>query len=412
MQDNMSDLGIMYVDDEEKSLKYFAREMGQHFKVYTATSAAEARQVLEREHRSIGVIMSDQRMPGETGVQLLSEARNLYPYMVRILVTAYADIDSAIASVNSGAIYKYISKPWDLRELRVSLIRALEYHNLLKDKDHLLKEKLMSKKNMVVLNERRNFGLFAAGLQIQFKNPVRAINDFFSSMPKNAVVQEALPSEVYGSLNEIRYVERGQNIQKVYERIAPFLRASISPPAEGPIPLHDMLAQWCKTKSVEIGVAAEYVCDQVAPSIVVEEAHFYDMLNAFAKAFKSCAPEEVNLSFHLSLIADNHGKVMGAEVLISMLGEVDYAAYMAELFEPFSILGANSVEGKGEAGYDLMLGYLLAYHLGARVILQAQVPGLIIQLPEHSDIPLSGSFQISELFDDSFEYSLVDKTQH
>src|SRR5215831_9534890 len=74
----------------------------------------------------IGVLMTDQRMPGEKGTWLLEKARQLRPRVIRILATAYADMDAAIAAVNTGAIYKYVTKPWDPPQLENTLKRGLE----------------------------------------------------------------------------------------------------------------------------------------------------------------------------------------------------------------------------------------------------------------------------------------------
>ena len=118
---------ILYVDDEERSLKQFARVMEEHFKVLTATNAADGYRLLEEYRDEIGVLMTDQRMPGEKGVQLLEKARQLRPRIIRILATAYSDIDAAVDAVNTGAIYKYVSKPWEVEQLVQSLRRAMEF---------------------------------------------------------------------------------------------------------------------------------------------------------------------------------------------------------------------------------------------------------------------------------------------
>src|SRR5215211_6901613 len=96
---------ILYVDDEEKSLKYFARAFEDQFRILTATSAQEGLRVLEEHKDAIAVLMTDQRMPGEKGTWLLEKVRQLRPRIVRILATAYSDMDAAIAAVNTGAIY-------------------------------------------------------------------------------------------------------------------------------------------------------------------------------------------------------------------------------------------------------------------------------------------------------------------
>src|SRR5690606_9912507 len=87
---------ILYVDDEEKSLKYFTRAFADTFRVFTANSAQEGYRLLEDHQDEIGVVMTDQRMPGEQGVQFLERARRLRPQIIRILATAFADLDAAI----------------------------------------------------------------------------------------------------------------------------------------------------------------------------------------------------------------------------------------------------------------------------------------------------------------------------
>ena len=97
---------ILYVDDEERSLKNFARAFEDRFRILTAPTAQEGLKLLEKHKDDIGLLMTDQRMPGEKGVWLLERARQLRPRIIRLLATAYSDMDAAIAAVNTGAIYK------------------------------------------------------------------------------------------------------------------------------------------------------------------------------------------------------------------------------------------------------------------------------------------------------------------
>src|SRR5215216_2726360 len=96
---------ILYVDDEEKSLKYFVRAFEDQFRILTAANAQDGLRLLEANKDDIGLLMTDQRMPGEKGIWLLEKARQLRPRIIRILATAYSDMDAAVAAVNSGAIY-------------------------------------------------------------------------------------------------------------------------------------------------------------------------------------------------------------------------------------------------------------------------------------------------------------------
>src|SRR5436309_15807611 len=112
---------ILYVDDEEKSLKYFTRAFEDQFRIFTAPNAQEGLKLLEEHKDDLGLLMTDQRMPGEKGVWLLEKARQLRPRIIRILATAYSDMEAAIAAVNTGAIYKYGGKPWEPTEVEAIL---------------------------------------------------------------------------------------------------------------------------------------------------------------------------------------------------------------------------------------------------------------------------------------------------
>src|SRR5690606_2127190 len=113
--------GVLYIDDEEKALKYFRMAYSPDFKVFTASSGQEGIEILRRESKQIGVIISDQRMPEMVGAEVLEIARREFPMIVRILTTAYSDLDSAIQAVNKGHIYQYVVKPWDVDDLRMVL---------------------------------------------------------------------------------------------------------------------------------------------------------------------------------------------------------------------------------------------------------------------------------------------------
>ena len=113
--------------------------------------------------------MTDQRMPGEKGVWLLERARQLRPRIIRILATAYADMDAAIAAVNTGAIYKYVTKPWDPPQLETTLKRGLEFFMVQRERDQLLQEKMSVLHNMMIADRIVSLGL--AGRRPQPPHP-------------------------------------------------------------------------------------------------------------------------------------------------------------------------------------------------------------------------------------------------
>ncbi|WP_454757335.1 response regulator [Cupriavidus campinensis] len=133
---------ILFVDDEATAVKYFQRAIGQLAPVVTGGSVEEGKALLDAHADSLAVLVSDQRMPGEYGNELLRYARERYPHIVRILTTAYSELDQTVEAVNQGQIHRYIKKPWDITALRMELKQALELAGLRKERDQLLREKL------------------------------------------------------------------------------------------------------------------------------------------------------------------------------------------------------------------------------------------------------------------------------
>lgn len=133
---------ILFVDDEATAVKYFQRAIGQLAPVVTGGSVEEGKALLDAHAGTLAVLVSDQRMPGEYGNELLRYARERYPHIVRILTTAYSELDQTVEAVNQGQIHRYIKKPWDITALRMELKQALELAGLRKERDQLLREKL------------------------------------------------------------------------------------------------------------------------------------------------------------------------------------------------------------------------------------------------------------------------------
>jgi two-component system, probable response regulator PhcQ len=133
---------LLYVDDEALALKYFERLVGGIVPVLTADSVAAGIKMLEEHGDDIAILVTDQRMPGAYGNELLRYAREHHPKVVRMLTTAYSEIDDAISAINSGEIYRYLTKPWNVDALRADLKNALELADLKAERDSLLQAKL------------------------------------------------------------------------------------------------------------------------------------------------------------------------------------------------------------------------------------------------------------------------------
>ncbi|MHC2068254.1 response regulator [Bremerella sp. T1] len=117
---------ILLVDDEPDILHSLIGLLRRQFTVHTATSGEEALQIMA-EH-PIAVLMTDQRMPEMTGAELASHCCRRFPKTTRILFTGYADIKSVIEAINTGGLYRYVTKPWDPDELIDLLTEAVEVY--------------------------------------------------------------------------------------------------------------------------------------------------------------------------------------------------------------------------------------------------------------------------------------------
>jgi signal transduction histidine kinase len=121
MEDSYREFPILYVDDEPQNLTTLRYVLGDEFTLLTAKSGAEAVQLFDREN--IAILMCDQRMPGMTGVEVCRRVREMRPEVVRIIVTAYADLQAAVDAINEGQVARYVTKPWRNQEL-IDLLRA------------------------------------------------------------------------------------------------------------------------------------------------------------------------------------------------------------------------------------------------------------------------------------------------
>jgi two-component system, probable response regulator PhcQ len=201
---------ILYVDDEEMSLKSFARAFGDTFRILTAASAQDALRMLQAQHEEVGILMTDQRMPGEKGVWLLEKARQLQPRLVRILVTAYSDMNAAIDAVNSGAIYKYITKPWDPAQLELTLKRGLEFFLVQHERDQLLKERTSVLHNLMVTDRMASLGILSATLSPHILNALVAVKTFLDLAPENLRREKTQPGAL---LNPEFWTDYHQKVQ-------------------------------------------------------------------------------------------------------------------------------------------------------------------------------------------------------
>jgi response regulator RpfG family c-di-GMP phosphodiesterase len=127
---------LLLVDDEENVLNSLRRLLrSSPYEVFTANGGDAALELLEQHH--VDLVISDARMPGMNGATLLAQVQKRWPECMRILLTGYADLTTTIAAINEGQIYRYISKPWDDEELRLSIRQALAFQHSERERKRL-----------------------------------------------------------------------------------------------------------------------------------------------------------------------------------------------------------------------------------------------------------------------------------
>lgn len=174
---------VLFVDDEEMALLSLADQYERDFTLYTAKSGKEALDVL-RANPEIAVIVTDQKMPGMSGVEFLAEARKISPDAVRMLLTAYTEMEMVIEAINKGNIYRYLTKPYDVAELRYAVLQGIEHYCLVRERDRLYAEKIETLKRVARTNRLTAIGTLAAGMAHEINNPMVAIYTFLQMLPQ------------------------------------------------------------------------------------------------------------------------------------------------------------------------------------------------------------------------------------
>jgi len=149
---------LLLVDDEENVLKAVGRVfLEENYVILKAGSADEAINIMEQER--VQLVISDHRMPGMSGAEFLKIVKQRWPETIRIMLTGHADIQSIMGAVNEGAVYKFITKPWNDEDLRLTVSLALQQYALLKEnkklKEVTKKQELKIRNYTALINEDR-----------------------------------------------------------------------------------------------------------------------------------------------------------------------------------------------------------------------------------------------------------------
>lgn len=193
---------ILCVDDEEDNLLVFRSFFRRYYNVFIAQSGQEALELLKNQ--AIDLIVSDQRMPRMTGVELFEHIREEHPDIIRIILTGYSDIQAVINAINKGKVYHYATKPWDGDELKNILDRALEAYTLKQLNRRLVEENM----DLLLRTERQE----KANILSQFELLKSQINPHFLFNSMN-ILAALIPE------NKALAVEFTNRFSKVYRKL-------------------------------------------------------------------------------------------------------------------------------------------------------------------------------------------------
>jgi two-component system probable response regulator PhcQ len=305
----------------------------------------------------------------------LERTRQLRPHVLRLLVTAYADMDAAIAAVNSGAIYKYITKPWDPPQLALTLRQGLEFFMVQAERDQLLREKMSVLRNMMIADRIVSLGLLAAGLSHHIRNSLVAVKTFLDLAP-------AKMAEEKTNLNSLRnpefWKEYHQNVQSQIEKINGLLKDlwtasenNASSPFADEVTVHQAVGaalELCKDQFAARRIEIDNRISNSLPALHVDKPKFCRLFELLLKDEVAVLPTGSRVT--LSAELQSAGAKPEIVVQISDNGPGLPQEALSVIFDPFVVHGSVP----SEYGIHLMACFFIVHHHGGKIEAKSQ-PG-------------------------------------
>tara|TARA_B100000315_G_C14519205_1_gene560680 strand:+ start:242 stop:1075 length:834 start_codon:yes stop_codon:yes gene_type:complete len=225
---------ILLVDDEPNILSSLKRLLRrENWNILTANSGKEGLEILKKNE--VALIISDQRMPEMTGVEFLRQVKELYPDTIRIILSGYTEVNSIVSAINEGEVYKFITKPWNDQEIKLSVKRAIHQHELLNDNKKLYREnqKQNAQLSDMTINLEKIVEERTRDLQISEKY-LQIYQNIVENFPMGIVGIDDERNIVMGNLKAHEALELkpgtmvGQHISKVFlEEVCEIIKGSI-----------------------------------------------------------------------------------------------------------------------------------------------------------------------------------------
>jgi signal transduction histidine kinase len=330
---------IVYVDDERPNRIVFEQSFGARFNVRALPSAQAALELLRNEPAA--VLITDQRMPDMSGHELLVKVKQLYPELIRVVITAYSDLDPILAAVNEGLVARYIIKPWDRAEVEQILLWSLEAFTLGRQ-ESALQLRLMQTERLVTL------GSMAAAVLHDLHQPltnltinVERLAEHTKSLDKVkqlldqpaaalAKKDRAVVQELVNELPELsRDLLMSCNVMtNMTVGLKQFLKAEPTPEPSGvdPVPIIQYAIGVCRETAVRARGRISYEGAQSLPKLKIGSTELTQVLiNVVANAAEALLARNksggrvvvsaADLGSSVQLTVDDNGRGMSPEVL-------------------------------------------------------------------------------------------------
>lgn len=321
---------VLVVDDEEEVRRSVHDLLRIDFQIVAKASGAEALEHLAA-HADVAAILSDQRMPGMTGVELLRRAAQVRPETTRLLFTAFADMRTVVDAINEGHVFRYIAKPWEPAELQALIRQAVERHELIVEKNRLVAE--LQAANARLREADRLRGAFLEVASHELNTPVTVV--------KGLTDLWKMTQGPSATAVEVEWVDRIQaaavRLAKTVERMLKLLdgRNFAQPLAAVPVELDRLIERAVDALAPYLEKRSQRVEVEVAPGLGAVECDpekVHDVLvNLLANAVKF-SPDGMTIRIEAGEAPGDPGS---ARVAVHDRGKGVDPADQQFLFQPF-----------------------------------------------------------------------------
>jgi two-component system NtrC family sensor kinase len=326
---------ILYVDDERANRVVFEVAFKQRFPVRCVDSGEAALEVLAQD--KVAVLVTDQRMPGMSGHELLEKAREKYPDVVRIIITAYGEMDLILRAVNEGLVSRYLVKPWDRKELEQVLAWAIEASQLA-GRDSALQLRLMETERLITI------GSISSAVLHDLQQPISSVGLNVDRLAEHTTAMATLRGELseatmarpeiaiaFEEMPELAEDLRlaSKVMQGIVEHLRTFLRPVAAPsdgvpvdPVTEPLTIIRYAMTVCRTAAVKKQCQVSYKGPATLPPVKIGMTELTQVLiNLLSNAVQALATggaavvEVSETETHLAVSVADNGAGMPPEVV-------------------------------------------------------------------------------------------------